>query len=486
MASQSRGSSSPNSRATTQFTSSAARRLLSRCRKTVLYALAMLSTVFFVMLVAWATSSDERGAALLREDSLGHHILMERVIPHITATHTGAVRDDRLSAVVVNGASRSRHPWRAYFIAMNLFNNAALIPRFAENLAMFISEELRRKGSVDVPARVFISIFSNGNSDTTSEDINNILVPALEAAGVPRNRRMHVVPSGTACGGFQRKPKHMDRIVWMACIRNEAMRPLYDEGLGLFDPNRRARSSSDQSSSVTTALQVEGDSATPVLNESALPPHYLELPLPDGSTLTSDNTVVLFLNDIVFLPSDMTKLLETNYARSQRLVNYNKRWRSHQKLSKKDGNTDDPNINNNNEGEGEEEPLLTTERGFSSLWDGFNMACGMDFYASFYDQWVTRDYDGRPFDAYPPYARDFGTQQIFYEAEALRSSGASHHVNDHQPRHTAAPARCCWNGAAAIRSSMFLRHDIRFRMPVSNMFNMSRGSDSCYSSECIE
>jgi hypothetical protein len=214
-----------------------------------------------------------------------------------------------------------------------------------------------------------------------------------------------------------------------------------------------------------------------VLNESALPRFYLEMPLPDGSTLTADDTIVLFLNDIVFLPTDMTKLLETNYARSRRLVHYNKRWQ--QQNRHRTSNAAAEQQNND-----AEEPILTTERGFSSLWDGFNMACGMDFYVSFYDQWVTRDYDGRRFDSYPPYARDFGSQQIFYEAESLRSSSSAHHINDHQPRHTAAPARCCWNGAAAIRSSMFLRHDIRFRMPVSNMFNMSRGS-ACYSSECM-
>lgn len=407
-----------------------------------------------VMILLWVFDAESVVEADIRHvalaSSLPSHVLRgdaayEEVSPEIIERRSGDI-----SGVL---PWRPRYPWRGFFIALNLFNNAAVLPQLAENLALFIRNEL--EPFFDVSERVFISIFSNGSEDSTEADIESILVPILVRAGIPR-RRMDVVVGGSCCGGFTKRPKTMDRIEWMACVRNAAMHPLYREGLQLFSLDRMpsATTSTHSSREPSPPDSPHTDShaqATP-------PPGASTLRLKDGTTLASTDVAVLFFNDILFDRFDVTALLESNYARTTR-------W------TRESGAPVGPAV-----------PAGMSEVEYSKLWDGFDMACGMDFYTTFYDQWVTRGADGRQFDPWPPYAKDIRTQEVFAAASRIGPVGSQHHRHH---VHVATPVRCCWNGLAIIRASMFLEHGIRFRRPESTMFNMSRDASTCYSSECM-
>jgi hypothetical protein len=274
--------------------------------------------------------------------------------------------------------------WSAYYIAANLYNNEDLLPSYIQALETLMRDILLPALSHDA-TKIFVSVMSNGNTDRTAEIIDTDFVAMLQRVGVRHSVRSNesccsawAATGGTSVGdetgstagtGYGKRPANMSRIDWMACIRNAAMRPFYEQGVTLFG------------SSGGSAVAAGGR-----------------------------DVAVLFFNDIFFRPADIADLLTTN-----------------------DGAVD--------------------------------LACGMDFYYAFYDTWVTRDVDGTRFDPWPPYAAYPATQRAI---AAKRE----------------APVRCCWNGVALLRGSVFLaeaktnptRRAIRFRSNTSD--------DPCYASEC--
>jgi hypothetical protein len=186
--------------------------------------------------------------------------------------------------------SRSPKPskWKNIFIALNLRNNADLIPKMTDRFDNLIS--------LLGQSKLFFSIFSNNNQDDTDLLIEHHFKPLLQQRGIAHK----IVTNGTTCGGHTVPPKEMNRIEWLACVRNSAMEPFYNF----------------------------------VLSKQ------------------SDDTLVLFFNDIVFSPNDIVDLMETQNG-------------------------------------------------------DFDLACGLDFYYNFYDIWVTRGIDGKYFSAFPPFAMDF-------------------------------------------------------------------------------
>jgi len=111
-----------------------------------------------------------------------------------------------------------------------------------------------------------------------------------------------------------------------------------------------------------------------------------------------NNTQVIFLNDIIFDYQDILKLIFTN----------------------------------NND---------------------YDMACGMDFYDHFYDNWISKLINSESFKYYFPFLFDKRGQRRMINGDPFR-------------------VFCCWNGVASIKGSVL--KDIRFRAHVN-------GDDS---SEC--
>jgi hypothetical protein len=94
-----------------------------------------------------------------------------------------------------------------------------------------------------------------------------------------------------------------------------------------------------------------------------------------------------------------------------------------------------------------------------------DMACGLDFYYSFYDTWVTRDIDGNPFTPYPPFVTAPATQRAFARAEPAK-------------------VRCCWNGVAVMRAAIFLAPSPALRTAEGIRFRANHSKSDCYSAEC--
>jgi len=188
--------------------------------------------------------------------------------------------------------------WKNIYVALNLRNNEDLIPGMASRF-----DELFSLLENSAKINYYFSIFSNNNSDRTDEFIIEYFKPLLDNRKIPNK----ITTNGKTCGGYSKPPPHMNRIDWLSCVRNSAMDPFYEKGMNVF-----------------------------------------------GSSLAAEtqNTLVLFFNDIVFSPSDIVNLINT------------------------DG--------------GE-----------------YDLACGLDFYYNFYDIWVTRGIDGKYFSAFPPFAMDF-------------------------------------------------------------------------------
>lgn len=67
----------------------------------------------------------------------------------------------------------------------------------------------------------------------------------------------------------------------------------------------------------------------------------------------------------------------------------------------------------------------------------YDLACGLDFYNTFYDQWVARDVNGDPFYSHFPFVRDATSA-----ARVRRDQWFE--------------AKCCWNGVAVMRAAPFL------------------------------
>ncbi|KPA76442.1 hypothetical protein ABB37_07765 [Leptomonas pyrrhocoris] len=331
------------------------------------------------------------------------------------------------------------HGWDHFYIALNLWKSEGIIPDLTDALITFLEDDV--KPIFDLATSVVVSVYANVSPDRTAELIESILIPRLHAIGV---HTVYATTEGSCLGYVERRPFH-ERIEWMACIRNEALKPLYDNGMRVFHSAWRAD---------------DGDDA--------------DAPADNGSkrhdpntTASSDGLVVLFFNDIFFRSQDITTLLE---SRAETLMSSKVRphgWVSSASTSNPTTPaTADPSATAN-AGRTDSPPRLqqpkagsseTTTRGTT-----FDMACGMDFYYTFYDTWVTRDRLGNPFEAQMPYSDDHATQEAFYrilnhdlgKPERATSMHADASVA-FSPEMSAVPVKCCWNGVAAIRGRFFL------------------------------
>ena len=141
---------------------------------------------------------------------------------------------------------------------------------------------------------------------------------------------------------------------------------------------------------VTTKQIVKGDKERIVflaeLRNKALEFLY-EIPNVDYN-----NTSILFFNDIIFNYADIIKLISTN-----------------------DGD--------------------------------YDAVCGMDYYESFYDTWVSIGLDGEEFRHYFPFFINKVAQDIYINGETLRTFS-------------------CWNGVIAIKALPFMDKKIEFRSGV--------------------
>jgi hypothetical protein len=108
--------------------------------------------------------------------------------------------------------------------------------------------------------------------------------------------------------------------------------------------------------------------------------------------LDFSNTKILFFNDIIYTFQDIVKLLNTN--------------------------------------EGD-----------------YDLVCGMDFYESFYDTWVSRGVDGHPLAHYYPYFLNNVPMNRVIDGEPIR-------------------VYSCWNGLAVIKAEPFGANNLLFRHPV--------------------
>jgi hypothetical protein len=107
--------------------------------------------------------------------------------------------------------------------------------------------------------------------------------------------------------------------------------------------------------------------------------------------LDTKKTIILFFNDIIFSYKDILKLIQTNE------MNY-------------------------------------------------DIACGLDFYESFYDTWVAFGVDGHPLRHYYPYFRN-----------AI--------ANDRVVSNQIVRVFSCWNGVISMKAEPFLKNNLSFRYP---------------------
>ncbi|CBZ32590.1 hypothetical protein, unknown function [Leishmania donovani] len=299
------------------------------------------------------------------------------------------------------------HGWDHFYIALNLWKNEEVLPDLTEALIAFLEEEV--KPFFDLATSVVVSIYSNISPDRTAELITTLLIPRLHAAGV---RTVYATTEG-ACLGYVERQSFHERIEWMACIRNKALEPLYEKGMSLFESSQQQQ-------------QQAQDSA--------------------------DGLVVLFFNDVIFRPQDITALLESRAEAQIAASTRPHGWVS--SVTKTNHEPADAGVKDD-DGDSRKHPVGTASTppsGSTSAATGttFDMACGMDFYATFYDTWVTRDRLGKPFGAQMPYSDDHSTQEAFYRIFKHERTG------DHAPEASAIPVKCCWNGVAAIRGRFFL------------------------------
>ncbi|KAG5505297.1 hypothetical protein JIQ42_07504 [Leishmania sp. Namibia] len=339
---------------------------------------------------------------------------LRSAVPHRTTPHTPT------------------YGWDHFYIALNLWKNEEVLPDLTEALIVFLEEEV--KPFFDLSTSVVVSIYATISPDRTAELILTLLIPRLHAAGV---RRVYATTEGSCLGYVERQPFH-ERIEWMACIRNKALAPLYNEGMNVFERQKR-----------------------------------------DDADDSEDSLVVLFFNDILFRPQDITKLLESRAEPEMAATTRPHGWLSSvSKTSHKeadaspasatdDGHSQRPQVNTAPASpSGATSPMTATT---------FDMACGMDFYFTFYDTWVTRDRLGNSFEAQMPYSADHATQDAFYRILRGKRSG------DHAWEAAAIPVKCCWNGVAAIRGRFFLTprrpHRLGFPEPVAAGSAQSGASD---------
>ncbi|KEG10722.1 hypothetical protein DQ04_03371020 [Trypanosoma grayi] len=324
------------------------------------------------------------------------------------------------------------HGWRRFYIALNLYKNEDMILFLTDALVAFIEDELAP--FFDVSTSVVVSIFTNDSKDRTAVLVERVLIPRLLRAGV---RNVFATVEGT-CLAYTKVPKRLSRIEWMACVRNKALEPLYTWGMRLFSPSFYTESRKCEQSGACDSMNsylngtfleryLMGDG---VLNssESSASFSFWEKEVRDDPY--GDVMVVLFFNDIFFRPQDITTLLES--VEEPVIAS---RTRPDGTVS--EGNNDGPPLRN--------KPTASAATGTGTTFD---MACGMDYYYSFYDRWVARDRVGDIFLSHMPYSDEPETRDALY-----RVSSAAHTA---QGRRQAVPVKCCWNGVAALRGRLFI------------------------------
>ncbi|CAD2219612.1 hypothetical protein AGDE_15115 [Angomonas deanei] len=244
--------------------------------------------------------------------------------------------------------------WNRFYLALNLYNNEDYIPYLTGALVSFFQDELEpllkklrdtddTAGGSTLERSVIISIYLNEDKQETALLVKEFLLPHLKLlplfADTPDNTNKIYLTTKGSCLKHNYKRKSLDRIEWLACVRNKALEPLYEDGMALFGVDE------------------------------------------DKAAEESRTMAVLFLNDILFQPRDLITLLnsktEAEIAKQEFFV-----YPRHDPTSPVVFDENENNLNFN--------PNVKNVE-----MTGFDMACGMDFYTFFYDTLVSRDIEGR-------------------------------------------------------------------------------------------
>jgi hypothetical protein len=326
------------------------------------------------------------------------------------------------------------HGWDHFYIALNLWKNEGVIPDLTEALVVFLEDEV--KPFFPLATSVVVSIYASISPDRTAELIESILIPRLHAIGV---RVVYATTEGSCLGYVERRAFH-ERIEWMACIRNRALAPLYEHGMGVFLRSTRRGDADPAAEQVQTRTDVDA-------------PHS-----------SSEGLVVLFFNDIFFRPQDVVTLLESRTeAKALQRVRPHGWLESVTPAQRSTSSTTAAHQQPQQQQRHQTEAAAGAAGAAvaaSARGTTFDMACGMDFYYTFYDTWVTRDRLGKPFEAQMPYSDDHATQEAFYrifnhDLGERRKPGTTT-AAPLRPETAAVPVKCCWNGVSAIRGRFFL------------------------------
>lgn len=109
----------------------------------------------------------------------------------------------------------------------------------------------------------------------------------------------------------------------------------------------------------------------------------------------------------------------------------------------------------------------------------YDMVCGMDFYYSFYDDWVTRDINGKHLNRIYPYFHDKKSLKNLFSIQYHHHQQQLQHHYDNNTT-TAIHVFSCWNGVAIMLASPFIHDQIRFRVSYSNQTHHSECFWLCY------
>lgn len=116
---------------------------------------------------------------------------------------------------------RDSTPWRAGFIAINLYNNEAVLALMTAQLAaLFDCLLIPAFGSAKA---LYVSVYSDRNTDRTPQLVHSTFKDMLKARGILHTLTATALGGGE-CGGLSKEAA--GRIPYMACIRNEVLEPL--------------------------------------------------------------------------------------------------------------------------------------------------------------------------------------------------------------------------------------------------------------------
>lgn len=308
-----------------------------------------------------------------------------------------------------------RYGWSKFYLAVNLYKNEAVVPFLTGALVAFLEDEVAP--FYNLSTSVVVAIYANhALRDETSTLIQYYLVPYLQKVGV---RAVFATVRGTCLGTRFRRMQ--ERIEWMACVRNKALGPLYDLGMNLFIDD--------------TSDDYIGTAASDA-----------------AAAAMEDQLVVLFFNDVFFRPRDITTLLESEV---EPIIAQRTRPDGFVRLDTAEpspSSSSASSFSTGAAGGGERE----STRQDGGVGTTFDMACGMDFYYSFYDTWVSRDRHGQAFLPQMPYTDEVETRNALHRILVHGAQGDAVGDGRANGRHYAVPVKACWNGVAAIRGSLFL------------------------------